>query len=108
MRSGKIVAKEKEKTCIDEMIEKLNGICEVVLTKHNKLVFRIQVILGKILEFPNLTRQVGKNGQDHPASFAPGLSRVRKTLQELCNDLSSPLKKSDSNGEVFGVSPVGP
>ena len=59
---------EKEKACLDEIIQKVNDLFEGELTDQDKLVYVNNVIKGKLLESETLRQQAANNTKEQFAN----------------------------------------
>jgi type I restriction enzyme R subunit len=59
---------EKDKTYLDEIIQKVNGLFEGALTDGDQLVYVNGVLMGKLLENETLLRQAASNTKEQFAS----------------------------------------
>ena len=66
MGSGAV--QEKEKTYLDEIIQKVNGLFEGELTDGDQLVYVNGVLMGKLLENETLLRQASSNTKEQFAN----------------------------------------
>jgi type I restriction enzyme R subunit len=65
---GSGAVQEKDKTYLDEIIQKVNGLFEGALTDGDQLVYVNGVLMGKLLENETLLRQAASNTKEQFAS----------------------------------------